>query len=575
MRNQLKISILIASATLLASAASAQINVKAVKVAGGFQNPVLGVSPPGDFQRLFVVEENASRIRILDIQTGTVKSPPFLDLPPGKVVTGGERGFLGLAFHPNYQVNGKFYVNYTDSGSDTVVECYQVSAANPDIADPNPLGIIIGPIFQPQTNHNGGMIAFGADGMLYIGTGDGGNANDTGTGHAAGGNAQSPGTLLGKMLRLDVDIPFPHIPASNPFVGTPGTLNAIWHFGLRNPWRFSFDSLTGAMYIGDVGQNSREEVDYQAPGVGGLNYGWRCMEGFNCTGLSGCTCNSLPLTLPIEDYSLAGPPCSVIGGYVYRGCAIPTLDGHYFYADYCSRNIFTFTYDGATKSETINRTTALQPAGSTVTRIAGFGQDGYGELYFFDHNDGEVFKIVSSDPFPDCNGNWIDDNCEIAIGGVPDLNGNGIPDDCECAAISYCTAKAGLMCGTPAISSFGQSSAALPADFFILAGPARSNRSGLLLYTNQGRDAQSFQGGTLCLKTPPLRRGPAVNSGGLSTCDGEFIIDMNAFAAGNAGGNPDPFLSMPGTQVNVQWWGRDSLMTGSFLSDAAEYLVCP
>ena len=165
MRNHIKIAILIASATL-ASSASAQINIKAVKVAGGFQNPVLGVSPPGDFRRLFVVEENASRIRILDIQTGTVKPTPFLNLPTGKVVTGGERGLLGLAFHPNYQANGKFYVNYTDSGSDTVVECYQVSATNPDIADPNPVGIIIGPIFQPQTNHNGGMIAFGSDGML-------------------------------------------------------------------------------------------------------------------------------------------------------------------------------------------------------------------------------------------------------------------------------------------------------------------------------------------------------------------------------------------------------------------------
>jgi hypothetical protein len=574
MRTQLKIVTLIASASLLGSVAHAQINIEAARVAGGFSKPVLALSPPGDYRRLFVVEEDAARIRILDIQTGSVKATPFLSLA-GKVQAGGERGLLGLAFHPNYQQNGKFYVNYTDTGSDTIVECYQVSSTNPDVADPNPVSTIIGPIFQPQTNHNGGMIAFGPDGMLYIGMGDGGNFNDQGTGHVAGGNAQSGSTLLGKLLRLDVDIPFPHIPASNPFVAEPTIMDEIWAFGMRNPWRFSFDDASGAIYIGDVGQDAREEIDYHPPGVSGLNFGWRCMEGLLCTNLSGCVCNAPELTLPIDTYPTAGD-CAVVGGYVYNGCAIPNLVGTYFYADYCSSRIWSFTYDGVTKTATVNRTTELEPAGATtIQRIAGFGQDSYGEIYILDHTDGEIFKIVSADPFPDCNGNSIDDNCEITVGGVPDLNGNGIPDDCECAAITYCTAKAGLMCGTPAISSFGKSSAAAPADFFILAGPARSNRSGLLLYTNQGRDAQPFQGGTLCLKTPPLRRGPAVNSGGTATCDGEFALDMNAFAFGNAGGNPDPFLSIPGTQVNVQWWGRDSIATGSFLSDAGEYLVCP
>ena len=300
----------------LAPAASAQTPLETLRVASGLARPVYVTAPPGDFARLFIVEQTG-KIKILDLGSGTVFVDPFLDLGGSglnKAYTGpqlGERGLLGLAFHPDYANNGQLYVNYTEkANSDTVVEQYTVSA-NPNRADPASGVTIFGPYFQPQSNHNGGCIQFGPDGMLYIGMGDGGASNDQGSGHVAGGNAQAGTTLLGKLLRLDVDIPAPHVSPSNPFVGDPTMLDEVWSLGWRNPWRFSFDRATGDLYAGDVGQNAREEISYQAAGLGGLNYGWRCMEGGNCTGLSGCTCNAPGLELPIQDYGhVAGGRCT-------------------------------------------------------------------------------------------------------------------------------------------------------------------------------------------------------------------------------------------------------------------------
>ena len=217
---------------------------------------------------------------------------------------------------------------YTGNGGPIVIEEYLVSG-NPDVADPASGVVIYGPYPHPQSNHNGGQLQFGPDGYLYFGHGDGGGANDTGSGHAAGGNAQSPTTDLGKILRLDADTPGSTVPPSNPFASpTDGINDLIWAFGVRNPWRFSFDRATGDLYIGDVGQGAREEVDFQpAASAGGENYGWRCMEGTRCTGLTGCTCNDPALTLPIHEYSHAFG-CSITGGYVYRGVAIPAAPGH-------------------------------------------------------------------------------------------------------------------------------------------------------------------------------------------------------------------------------------------------------
>jgi hypothetical protein len=233
--------------------------------------------------------------------------------------------------------------------------------------------------------------------MLYAASGDGGNFNDQGAGHVAGGNAQSLGTYLGKLLRIDVDAGAPWIPAGNPF----GDL--IWSYGLRNPWRFSFDRQTGDLYIADVGQGAWEEIDFApASSTGGENYGWRCMEGLHCTGLSGCTCNDAALTLPIHEYGHSpGGHCSVTGGYVYRGSAIPGLQGTYFFSDYCSGRIWSFTYDGVSVSNFTDRTAELNPPGPlTIANVTSFGEDANGELLIVDQAGGEIYRVERVCPAP-------------------------------------------------------------------------------------------------------------------------------------------------------------------------------
>lgn len=375
---------------------------------GGFNRPVYATHAPGDTTRLFVCEQNAADIEILDLNTNTKLATPFLDLT-GLVSTGGERGLLGMAFHPDYANNGYFYVNYTVSGSGaTRIARYQVSA-NPNLADAGSAATIL-QFSQPQSNHNGGMISFGPDGMLWIPTGDGGNFNDTGTGHAAGGNAQSGTTLLGKMLRIDVDGGFPYaIPADNPFVGDPLVDDEIWALGLRNPFRHSFDRDTGDLWIGDVGQNAREEVNFTtaatiaavaAGTIDGLNYGWRCMEGLLCSGLSGCTCNAPELTLPIEQYPNPGMGRAVIGGYVYRGDAIPDFDGKYWYGDNSSNRIWTLEEVAGVATNIVEHTASGNALnGLGIDGPAAFAEDANGELYILELDDNTVSKIVPAGPY--------------------------------------------------------------------------------------------------------------------------------------------------------------------------------
>ena len=367
---------------------------------------------PGDTERLFVVEQRG-RIVILELDTLVVKGTPFLDINSRVIDTGSERGLLGLAFHPDYANNGFFYVNYSRNGDgDTIVAEYAVTG-DPDVADFDSERILL-TIDQPQSNHNGGWLDFSPlDGNLYIATGDGGNACDSGTGHTTGiGNAQDLTTnLLGKMLRIDPLGGVPYgIPASNPFVGISGD-DEIWSYGLRNPWRASFDRLTGDLYIGDVGQDLREEVDFQsAASVGGENYGWRCREGnacstaspSSCPATTGCTCpGSMPsLTPPIRDYSHTAPPpptgfvCAVIGGYVYRGSVFPQLRGRYFYGDNCGNAIWSFRVKDGLLKQHHDATSLLTPSldGFAITSIRSFGEDASGELYIA--ASGGVFKIV-------------------------------------------------------------------------------------------------------------------------------------------------------------------------------------
>jgi glucose/arabinose dehydrogenase len=291
---------------------------------------------------------------------------------------------LGVAFHPDYAANGYFYVNYTRQGDGaTVIARYQRSVANPDLADLASAQILL-TIAQPYSNHNGGQLRFGPDGYLYIGTGDGGSANDPQN------RAQDLGTLLGKMLRIDVNTGAPYaVPAGNPFVndGNPGTLGEIWAYGLRNPWRFSFDRSTGDLFIGDVGQDAWEEIDFQAAGTGaGANYGWRVMEGAHCTGLGGGpACFDPSLTPPILEYG-HDVGCSVTGGYRYRGAASPALAGYYLYADYCSGRMWGATWSGAGPWTTVQ---LLQTGFSVST----FGEDEAGEIYVAAHNTGVMYRI--------------------------------------------------------------------------------------------------------------------------------------------------------------------------------------
>lgn len=358
--------------------------ISAVRIATGLTRPVFVCSPPDDASRLFIVEQDGT-IRILS--GGSVLATPFLDISSLINSAGNEQGLLSMAFHPNYASNGHFFVDYTDLSGDTVVARYSVSA-NPDIANAGSALILLS-VAQDFTNHNGGQLQFGPDGYLYVGMGDGGSGNDPNE------RAQDLTSLLGKMLRLDVDAVAPYIPATNPFVGISGA-DEIWAYGLRNPWRFSFDRQTGDMYIADVGQNTWEEVDFQPAGsVGGENYGWDCREGAHClTSDVGCDCNDPTLIDPILEYSHTGGACSITGGYVYRGCAMPDLAGTYFYAEYCAAWIRSFRYDAINGvTEELDRTTELTPATGAISAIVSFGEDADGELYIVSLN-GSVYKIV-------------------------------------------------------------------------------------------------------------------------------------------------------------------------------------
>jgi len=405
-------------------------------IATGLTKPLLVTHAPGDFARIFIVEQNG-KIKIR--KNGAVLPTPFLDV---QALMGGseaylEYGLLGLAFHPGYAQNGIFYIMYTVGNSnlaDPVIYRYHVSA-DPDVADPASASLILR-IGYTQKQHRSGWMEFGPDGYFYVATGDGGENDPS--------NAAADLTVLkGKILRLDVDgeddVPGNGdddtildgnrnytIPSGNPFLDVPGAMGEIWHYGLRNPWRDSFDTATGNLYIGDVGQSQREEVSFASAGQKGIFYGWRCVEGTRPTGL---TCGS-PLTFPVApiyeyDHTVG---ISITGGYVYRGCAIPELPGTYVFGDWSAGKIFSFRYSPPALSELQERTATLGGGGG----LTSFGTDAYGEIYYT-RGAGEVRKIVPlTAQGPDCNGNGKRDACDILDGTSVDTNQNGIPDTCEC-----------------------------------------------------------------------------------------------------------------------------------------------
>jgi glucose/arabinose dehydrogenase len=348
-----------------------------LEVASGLSFPLYLAAPPNDASRLFIVEKSGT---IRTIKDGALLATPFLDIST-KISNGGEQGLLGLAFDPSYASNARFFVHYTDPAGNTRVSSF-LASTNPDIADGGSEQVIL-TATQPYPNHNGGQLAFGPDGLLYLGLGDGGSSGDP------QGRGQDLSDLLSAILRLDVHGGSSYmVPSDNPFVAQSGARPEIWSYGLRNPWRFSFDRGTGDLYIADVGEGRSEEVDVAPAAEGGgrgTNFGWNLMEGKHC--FSNAQCNQAGLTTPAYEYSHSNG-CSITGGYVYRGSAIPALQGLYFFADFCQGWVRSLRYSDGAATE-LTEWPALRPGGS----ITSFGEDAAGELYLMVDRGG-VFKIV-------------------------------------------------------------------------------------------------------------------------------------------------------------------------------------
>lgn len=383
---------LIALAVTLPAAPALSYTISLQQVLTGLSSPV-NITHAGDGSgRMFIVEQAG---RVLIYKNGSLLGTPFLDIR-SKVSSGGERGLLSVAFHPQFESNRRFFVYYTSRpNGDIAISEFAASTGNPDIADTTER-VMMTVSHSTYSNHNGGQVQFGPDGYLYIGTGDGGGGGDP------LGSGQNINTLLGKILRIDVNGVLPYaIPTTNPYVGTAG-LDEIYAIGMRNPWRFSFDRVTGALWAGDVGQGSREEIDLI---VAGANYGWNTMEGSLCySPPSGC--NTSGLTLPVTEYSHSGGNCSVTGGYVYRGALSGEMYGSYLYGDYCTGIIWS--YSGGVSSQLLD----------TSLSIASFGEDESGELYVVSLG-GSVQRIIGP------TGGSCSLTCPADI-EVTDSDGNGV-----------------------------------------------------------------------------------------------------------------------------------------------------
>ncbi|MBL7969230.1 MAG: PQQ-dependent sugar dehydrogenase [Prolixibacteraceae bacterium] len=383
---QLNARILLLVFTFSFFGAKSQTSTKLIQFSSGLVSPV-SIANAGD-NRLFVAEQRGN-IRIVT-SAGTVQSTPFLDIT-GRVVYGGERGLLGLAFHPDYKTNGYFYVNYIGKGDSTYISRFKVSSDANKADAASEFKILT--IYQPYQNHNGGDLKFGPDGYLYIGMGDGGSSGDPGN------RAQNPKELLGKMLRIDINNGTRYsIPTSNPFATSTTTKPEIWALGLRNPWRFSFDRQTGDLWIADVGQNVVEEVNFQpASSKGGENYGWKCYEGNLVFNTTGCVPAS-NLTFPVYTYP-QNQECSVTGGYVFRGAPTSPYYGSYFFTDYCSDRIWTLKKSGANWI----KEDFGQFSGNNFST---FGEDVNGQLYVAGITSGKIYRIfdqVTSIPQAELN----------------------------------------------------------------------------------------------------------------------------------------------------------------------------
>jgi len=431
-----------------ATADSTQVTLDSVLVASNLSFPVGVFSAPGDYTRLYIIQKGGT-IRVFNKKSGAISNFLSLTVSGGGTVNS-EQGLLGMAFHPDYQENGYFFVFLTNTSGNTEVRRY--TAITPTMASPG-TAIIVKRTTQPFANHNGGWIEFGPnDGYLYIGLGDGGSAGDPGN------RAQNLGNPLGKIWRIDIDNddfpgdPFKNyaIPGDNPFVGVSGALDEIWAYGLRNPWRCAFDPVTGDLYIGDVGQNAREEINFQ-PGTstGGENYGWKCREGSATYSPPSCPADPSILVDPVYEYTHGTGQC-ITGGRVYRGNRIPGFEGAYIGADYISNFTFSWRINETSPgnfgiSEFVNRSAQIQPSGSgQLTRMASFGEDQWGNLYIARQHSSTVSQVYrlgeagnTQIKWSDVNNDGVVDFADLlsvlaawgpCVGCPEDIDGNDVVD---------------------------------------------------------------------------------------------------------------------------------------------------
>jgi len=499
--------------------------VTAELVTSALDDPLQVLSPPGD-ARLFVVQQGG-RIRILS--NDVLLPTPYYDASP-HVAAGGYTGLRALCFHPDYANNGFAYVAYdtvSSGAGDVVVDRLTVSA-DPNVLDPASRVEVLR-FTQEAAWHGGGNMHFGPDGYLYVAFGDG-----YGLGGDPNCNAQDGLKINGKILRIDVDAGAPYgIPAGNPYVGDANTLDEVWHRGLRHPWRWSFDRLTGDMWIADVGQSAQEEVNFVPAGSSGHNFGWSVMEGTSCFNGSQCTqqlpCNSPQYTDPIHVLNTS-PHCSITGGFVYRGSACSSEYGKYFFGDWCTGDVWSLEYDGNTVSGVTSRNADL---GVVFNGLTSLGEDANGELYFVQGGSGRLWRMVP-----------------------------------ECGSTSYCTANANSSGNTAQISSTGTPSVAAN-DFGLSCVGAVPNRPGLFFY-GPSQISAPFGEGVRCVGGSLYRLQPPVVTGPLG--DAVRSVDFTQPPA-NAGSG----AISPGSTWNFQFWYRDPAGgPGGFnLSNGVSTLFCP
>lgn len=512
----------LAAATALAPLGQAEL--KATLVASGISNPTHMAQPPDD-ERFFVT---AMRQGVWIVEDGNVLPQMFLDLTGENLST---QGLKSIAFHPEYQANGRFYVVYMDDTLNNHLVEYTVSATDPYQADPASARHILGPYPQTGVVHNWDLVTFGADGLLYLSTGDGVMSSDL-----SSNNGQRLDVLAGKLLRIDVDGGDPYaIPADNPFVGVPGAREEIWAYGLRQPWRYDLDPLSGDLYLGDVGNSTAEEINVveASAGIAGRNFGWRCIEGTACNDLDSCDpCSSPGYTAPAFEFDQDGGRCAVIGGQVYRGAQIPDFFGKYIFADHCSATFWTFEWSGG---QMVGLEEIELPTYDVreVTLPTSFARDNAGELYVLDRAGAGYLYRIEDDPCP------IRTVCE------GELNSTGVPALLEAS-------------GTPDVSA---------TDFTLEASQGPPNQNVLFFY-GPSSGSVPFGNGTRCVTGTLARLNPptAFDASG----EASHVIDFS---------NPPAPSSeiLAGSKWYFQGWYRDPAAGGAFfnLSGAISVQFCP